>query len=206
MSDQIVKMRERWLLGRTFQSVECTSAELIVLQKLIQLPTLFFRQLRQHGVEQSAVNDSADVPGKLIERTERGQLEALAYQLFDGDIDQIGWVVQMVWPPVSIKGRRYMDGGLRSSTNADLAVGYASVVIITPMSPENPGNESLAKELRVLEQSGATMVLLRADAEAIASFGPNALDPAFRVAAAEAGLRQAGGMANELRAKLATAL
>jgi NTE family protein len=112
--------------------------------------------------------------------------------------------VPMVWPPISIKGRRYMDGGLRSPTNADLAVGYASAVIITPMNPEHPGNGSLAKELRVLEQNGATVVLLRAGAEAIASFGPNALNPAFRVAAAEAGLRQAGGMANELRARLAT--
>ena len=98
-----------------------------------------------------------------------------------------------------------MDGGLRSPTNADLAIGYASAVIITPMSPEHPGNKSLVKELRVLEQSGATVVLLRADAEAIASFGPNGLDPAFRVAAAEAGLRQAGDMASELRAKLVTA-
>jgi NTE family protein len=97
-----------------------------------------------------------------------------------------------------------MDGGLRSPTNADLAVGYASAVIITPISSEHPGNKSLAKELRVLQQSGATVVLLRADAEAIASFGPNGLDPAFRAAAAEAGLRQAERMAGELRAKLAT--
>jgi NTE family protein len=113
--------------------------------------------------------------------------------------------VPMVYPPVSIKGRRYMDGGLRSPTNADLAVDYASAVIITPISPEHPGNRSLAKELRVLEQSGAAVVLLRADAESIASFGPNAQDPAFRPAAAKAGLRQAGRMAGELRAKLETA-
>jgi NTE family protein len=101
-----------------------------------------------------------------------------------------------------------MDGGLRSPTNADLAAAYASVVIVTPIRPDAPPpnpNESLAKELRVLEQSGATVVLLRADAESIASFGPNGMDPAFRVAAAEAGLRQAGDMASELRAKLATA-
>jgi NTE family protein len=116
--------------------------------------------------------------------------------------------VPMVWPPVLIKGRRYMDGGLRSPTNADLAVGYATVVIVTPIPTDAPGlgpaNESLAKEQRVLEQHGATVILLRADAESIASFGPDAADPAFRPAAAEAGLRQAGRMAGELRAKLVT--
>ena len=33
-------------------------------------------------------------------------------------------------PPVTIKGRRYLDGGARSGTNADLAKGYDVVVVI----------------------------------------------------------------------------
>jgi hypothetical protein len=41
VSDQIVEMRERWLFGWSLQSVECTSTELVDLQKLVQLPTLF---------------------------------------------------------------------------------------------------------------------------------------------------------------------
>ncbi|MEV7547957.1 hypothetical protein AB0O29_36300, partial [Streptomyces sp. NPDC089915] len=32
-----------------------------------------------------------------------------------------------VWPPVTIDGRRYVDGGIRSSVNADLASGYRRV-------------------------------------------------------------------------------
>src|SRR5256885_8255756 len=31
-----------------------------------------------------------------------------------------------VWPPVTINGRRYIDGGVRSPTNADLEIGRAS--------------------------------------------------------------------------------
>jgi NTE family protein len=29
-----------------------------------------------------------------------------------------------IWPPVTIEGRRYMDGGMRSADNADLAEGF----------------------------------------------------------------------------------
>ena len=32
--------------------------------------------------------------------------------------------VPWVYPPVTINGRRYMDGGARSATNADLAAGH----------------------------------------------------------------------------------
>ncbi|MGI8589581.1 MAG: patatin-like phospholipase family protein [Nakamurella sp.] len=37
-----------------------------------------------------------------------------------------------VWPPATINGRRYIDGGTRSATNADLAIGAAKVLIIAP--------------------------------------------------------------------------
>jgi NTE family protein len=36
-------------------------------------------------------------------------------------------------PPVTIAGRRYMDGGMRSTTNADLAKGYDRVLILNPL-------------------------------------------------------------------------
>ena len=37
-----------------------------------------------------------------------------------------------VYPPVTIDGRRYVDGGMRSATNADLAAGYDRVVVLAP--------------------------------------------------------------------------
>ena len=36
-------------------------------------------------------------------------------------------------PTVSINGRRYIDGGVRSPDNADLASGYANVLVLSPL-------------------------------------------------------------------------
>ena len=38
-----------------------------------------------------------------------------------------------VYPPVTIDGRRYMDGGMRSAANADLAQGYDRLVVLAPI-------------------------------------------------------------------------
>jgi NTE family protein len=38
-----------------------------------------------------------------------------------------------LFPAVTINGRRYTDGGVRSGTNADLASGYDSVLIVAPI-------------------------------------------------------------------------
>ena len=36
-------------------------------------------------------------------------------------------------PTVAINGRRYIDGGVRSTDNAELAAGYANVVVLSPL-------------------------------------------------------------------------
>ncbi|HEY8602233.1 MAG TPA: patatin-like phospholipase family protein, partial [Thermomicrobiales bacterium] len=41
--------------------------------------------------------------------------------------------VPMIYPPITIDGRRYIDGGIRSGTNADLAADYPLVIVIAPM-------------------------------------------------------------------------
>jgi NTE family protein len=38
-----------------------------------------------------------------------------------------------VYPPVTIDGHRYMDGGMRSPANADLAADYERIVVIAPL-------------------------------------------------------------------------
>jgi len=106
--------------------------------------------------------------------------------------------VPLVWAPVTINGRRYMDGGVRSGSNADLAVGYERVVVLTPMGSISPLGASLIREERVLEQSGASVLVLEADAVAREAFGPNPLDPSHRGAAAQAGLRQAATAAERV--------
>src|SRR5262249_4869400 len=42
--------------------------------------------------------------------------------------------VPAAWPPVTINGRRFMDGGLRSPSNVDLAAEAARVVVLAPIA------------------------------------------------------------------------
>jgi NTE family protein len=91
-----------------------------------------------------------------------------------------------IWPPVTINGRRYIDGGVRSSTNADLAAGSDRVLVIVPTLAGQPGPFSrLDDEITALRP---TLVLaMHADAESVRAFGTNPLSPATRSPAARAG-------------------
>jgi NTE family protein len=107
-----------------------------------------------------------------------------------------------VWPPTTIGDQRYIDGGTRSFTNADLAAGHARVVILLPVPPNPLHDTRLAKELEVLTAATPTVktLLLQVDAAAIAAIGPNPLDPARRGPALEAGRRQGRALVDTVRA------
>ncbi len=106
--------------------------------------------------------------------------------------------VPCVWPPVTIGSHRYIDGGVRSGTNADLAVGHDVVVVITPEIVEMDAR--LERELAKLEREGSAVEVVRTDAEARREMGPNALDPAMRAPALAAGRRQGASVADRVRA------
>jgi NTE family protein len=97
--------------------------------------------------------------------------------------------VPWVYPPTTINGRRYMDGGVRSTTNADLATGNELVLIVAPIS--GFGRATVDEEADELRRAGARVEVVVPDAAAIEAIGPNPLDPARRAQAAEAGLAQA---------------
>ncbi|MEW1637877.1 patatin-like phospholipase family protein [Streptomyces sp. NPDC093801] len=105
-----------------------------------------------------------------------------------------------VWPPVTIDGRRYVDGGVRSATNADLAVGCRRVVILAPMALGGGKLPSPAQEAARLRAEGARVLLVTPSPEARKAFGRNVLDPARRAPAARAGLAQAAAHAAEAAA------
>ncbi|UUU43128.1 patatin-like phospholipase family protein [Streptomyces sp. NBC_00162] len=96
-----------------------------------------------------------------------------------------------VWPPVTVGGRRYIDGGTRSATNADLAAGYARVVILAPIALGSRLVPSPAAQSAKLREAGARVLLITPSAAARKAFGRNVLDPARRDPAARAGLAQA---------------
>lgn len=97
-----------------------------------------------------------------------------------------------VWPPVTIGGRRYMDGGVRSADNADLAAGAATVIVVSPLGPDSPLPTPLPLRavLAALKDGGAAVTVISPDEASAAAIGANPLDPATRVPAATAGRAQ----------------
>ena len=88
-----------------------------------------------------------------------------------------------IWPPVTIGDRRYIDGGIRSITNADLAAGSDRVLVIIPAlegQPEPFGR--LDDEIESLRPGQALVVY--ADQASAAAFGTNPLSPLTRPPAA----------------------
>jgi NTE family protein len=106
--------------------------------------------------------------------------------------------VPLIWPPVEINGVSYVDGGARSTANADMALGAEVVVVIAPMP------DALIKEHHLdnqLERTDAkTSTVVSPDDEAKKAMGSNSLDPDQRKASAETGLRQGALVAEQVRA------
>jgi len=106
--------------------------------------------------------------------------------------------VPLVWPPVTIAGRHYVDGGVRSTANVDLVAGAERVVVLAPL----PQSVSKASSIPAqLARTGARHhAVVSPDASALADIGKNVLDPAKRADAARAGRRQAADVVAEVRA------
>ena len=105
-----------------------------------------------------------------------------------------------VWPAVPFRGRQLMDGGLRSMTNADLALGCAHVLVLAPLgySDANPVSGHLRTEVETLRRAGASVEVVLPDEISREAIGDNVLDPAGRQPSAEAGLAQGMRLAQEL--------
>lgn len=120
----------------------------------------------------------------------------------DSDVDLVSAVaascaVPTVWPPVAIGERHYVDGGMRSTANVDLAAGVERLVVLAPL----PRSFSKATSIRAqLARVGpAQWSVVTPDSAALADFGTNLLDPAKRADAARSGRRQAAGLVEEMR-------
>jgi len=97
-----------------------------------------------------------------------------------------------VYPPVTIGGHRYMDGGMRSPANADLAAGHDRVVVIAPL-PRGVGPMT-GVDAQVSGLVGRVAVV-SPDRASLAAIGRNVLDPAAREPSARAGRAQAASVA-----------
>jgi NTE family protein len=106
--------------------------------------------------------------------------------------------VPCVFPAVTVDGVRYMDGGVRSGTNADLAAEAARVVVLAPLAPIRrrgaPAHELDALRLR------SAVALVGPDAAVLEALGPNVLDPTRWEPAIEAATIQGRRVADEVAA------
>ena len=100
-----------------------------------------------------------------------------------------------VYPPVTIDGRRYVDGGMRSAANADLAEGCDRVVVLAPI-PRGIG--PLASVDAQVTGMVARVAVVSPDEASRRAIGRNVLDPAARAGSARAGRAQAADVAAQV--------
>jgi len=109
--------------------------------------------------------------------------------------------VPLVWSPVGIEGRPYIDGGLRSATNADVAAGYERVLVVAcgaeGPSPLGPWLDVAVEGLRA---AGSSVEVVVADSTAQQAFGANSLSLSTQAPSADAGRAQGGAVAEGIAA------
>jgi NTE family protein len=106
-------------------------------------------------------------------------------------------------PTHPIAGKRYINAGVRSPDNADLAAGHKTVVVLTPFSgrsgpvPEGqfeglarPPGADLDSQVRRLRAQGSRVEVLRPDEASRAAMGTDQMDLATRAPSARAGFEQ----------------
>lgn len=105
-----------------------------------------------------------------------------------------------VRPPATVRGRRHIDGGMRSAANVDLAAGHEQVVVLAPVT-RGGGPMPAAEDQVTALGADARVVLISPDEDARRSMGSsprNMLDPARRPAVARAGRAQAAKAAERV--------
>ena len=85
------------------------------------------------------------------------------------------------WPPVVIGDRRYMDGGVRSTINLDVAGDCGTAVVLVPTGG------GVGPEIAAF---GGRVLAVPADETSLSAFGDNPLNPACRAPSARAGREQ----------------
>ena len=94
-----------------------------------------------------------------------------------------------VWPPVTIDGRRFMDGGVGSTVNMSAVRDCGVAVVLVPSGTDSPSPWGTATVDEITAFPAETLAVF-ADADSLAAFGPNPLDPACRAPSARAGRDQ----------------
>jgi len=108
-----------------------------------------------------------------------------------------------IFPPITLLGRRYIDGGMRSGASVDLAAGHDRVILVTLMGPErmaalagadDPRMAAMRaraeNEMETVREAGGVVEVLSPDDDSAAVMGVNLMDASLGPAAAAAGVAQ----------------
>ena len=106
-----------------------------------------------------------------------------------------------IFPPITIDGRQYIDGGMRSATNIDLAKGYERVLVVAVLSNMalDMMRAGIEREIAALKSSGASVELIVPDAACLEAFGSNLMDGSRRGTVALAGVAQGRAEAGRIK-------
>ncbi len=104
--------------------------------------------------------------------------------------------------PYVIGNRRYLNGGYRRSSNADLAAGHERVLVLEPFSGRSRQPRAWGMDLETqvaeLRAAGSKVLTIFPDAGSGDVFNANALDPSTRLPAARGGYEQGVALADEI--------
>ncbi len=121
-----------------------------------------------------------------------------------------------IFPPVTIDGRRYMDGGMKTALNADLAAGHERVVAFSCFALELPEgvsdpvaemvNAAVDAELQAVRSSGSRLEVVAPGPEMLelSGWGLRLMDQGLAREAFEVGKRQAAEEAERVAATWGT--
>ena len=105
-------------------------------------------------------------------------------------------------PPYSIGENRYIDGGYRRNENADLAAGYARVLVLSPFGGRSrhplEWGMHLATQVDELRAGNSRVETIFPDGDSLSAFGVNMMDLSTRPPAAQAGYNQGRALADQL--------
>jgi NTE family protein len=108
-------------------------------------------------------------------------------------------------PTVSANGTHYISGGVRSTDNADLALGYVNVLVLSPLGGRSASlpegqfeglrrepkwGTDLASQVEALRRQGSHVEMITPDGVSRAAMGTDQMDLATRIPSAHAGFAQ----------------
>lgn len=106
-----------------------------------------------------------------------------------------------IWPPVTIGDARFMDGGIRSSDNVDLASDCAKIIVLSPLGGQGPTlpGMSLATQVEGRQRAGRETFVIEPNDEVRQQMGSNPFDASRRGPTAQAGLNQGKALADSVK-------